>query len=697
MVCFTTSVFGQNLKIKQAESYFNSFRFAEATPIYQELIQKDAIRIAENELVYRHAIIAANESHNFDFEYAVLTALSQSDKYTFEDAYTYFQLSIFLGLYDKAKEILNSPIVVNSTDLRKGLLNEYKIGNSWEDLKKDTSDYKISKSDFNSEYSDFDAIFHPKGIVFSSSRDLSFRKSVLDNSAYLNLYLFSKETGKVEELKFLGINHHDGTVFYDSTNQIWYYTKNFPSDKKKKLTTTGIFMYDEKTKMEIPFAFNTPDFFLAQPYLSEDGQTLWFSSDRVGGFGKADIWFSKKSGDSWTEPINAGSLVNSFENEMFPFFQKRILYFSSNGHPGLGGLDLFSVINTNGTMTQLKNLGGGINSNYDDFSLKIDGTEKTGYFSSNREAYTDDIYTVLINKNQFLFKGTLVTDSKDKQRLSKILVLVKKDNVIVDSLFADKDGNFIFEGEKESNYNFEIDDNEFAPLKVDYSTVGKTESDTIFSIFDLQSRFVDVKSTVYDEKSNLPLANTKVELINKSTGEKTTYVTDTNGMFQAKLPRNNEFDVNSTHKGYIDNHSDLSTVTKEKEMKSSVKMKDIKVDSHLMVQELKYDFNKWELKPDSKIELNKVVTFLKENPTVKIEFSSYTDARGSDEYNLMLSKKRTQTSVNYLISQGISQDRIVGKWFGETVLLNHCKDGVTCTDLEHSVNRRTLIIILSVE
>ena len=196
MLTLSVQLIGQNSKISQAENYFKTFRYAEATPIYQELIQKDNLLLAENELIFRHALISSEKCRDFVFENDVLARLSVSDQYTFSDAYQYFQLNLFLGFTEKAQEVLNSPIVKNTTDARKKLLDQYNGGIIWNELKSDTSRYLLTKVEFNSGKGDFNAIYHPKGIVFSSARDLSVRKSTFDNSSYLNLYLSSKIDGK---------------------------------------------------------------------------------------------------------------------------------------------------------------------------------------------------------------------------------------------------------------------------------------------------------------------------------------------------------------------------------------------------------------------------------------------------------------------------------------------------------------------
>jgi len=705
-ISFSAVVVGQNLKINQAEKYFSQFRYADATPIYQELIQKDQIKIETFEKIYRHALVSADKSRDYVFGNDVLARLYANPTATFDDAFAYFQMSLFLGFTEKAKEILTSPIVVNSTDARKSILESYKGGSVLESFKIDTSIYKVKKSGFNSGKGDFNPIYHPKGIAFTSSRDLALRKSAFDNSSYLNLYLFSTDSS-ITEIKFLETAKHDGTAAYDSTNQIWYYSKNLKSMKAGNITTTGLFMYDEKAKVEAPFTFNTPHNFFAQPSLSEDGQTLWFASDKEGGFGKSDIWYSKKTEQGWSEPVNAGAGVNTSENEMFPFYQKKNLYFSSNGHAGLGGLDLFSVVYEGGAISLLKNMGANLNSNADDFSLVLDNTEKNGYFSSNREAFVDNIYSVVITILNFVFEGTLASNGMDKTQFQNIPIVVKNGDNVVATLYADANGKFEFTGDKESAYTFEINDPQFTPLKESFSTIGKTESDTTYKTFELTSKFIDVVSTIFDDKTNLPLANAKIDFINKTTGEIVSYVSDKNGVVNAKLLRDSDFEIVAKKDGYDIRKTIISTRSKEKEMKAPIAMKKLTVasldapvfavGSKLKVTGLRYDLNKYDLNKLAMGELDKVAALLLANPHMKITFSSYTDSRGSGEYNMNLSKKRTEISVKYLVSKGVNKDNVSGLWYGETELVNECSDGVKCTDDQHRENRRTEIKVVSIE
>jgi len=694
LMFLTTISFAQKLKVKQAEDYFSTYRFSEATPIFQELIEEDQLSFDEYPIVYRHAIISAEKSRNFQFKFNTLEKISLSNGYSFEDAYDFFKTALFIGNYNIAKQILSSAIVTSSSDARKVILDQYKDGLVWDELLKDTTIYTTSLVSFNSNKGDFNPIFHPNGLVFTSARELSIRKNLFDNSSYLNLYLASKNDTSVAELKFLETNKHDGTAYYDSVNFLWFFSKNLPYAKENKLTRTGLFIYNENTKLVSEFPYNSKDYFIAQPCLTEDKNTLWFSSDMPGGYGGADIWYSVKNGETWSAPINAGQLINTSENEMFPFIQNNILHFSSNGHVGLGGLDIFSVDFNGGLASNLKNMGANLNSNADDFSLILDSTQIAGYFSSNRSDFVDKIYNVTFNRLDFVYVGELVATLGED--VTKVPVLLKKDGVVLDTLFADNNGKFEFKGDKNSEYVFEINSSVFTPVSDNYSTVGKTKSDTTFNTFDLSPKYIDVLTNVFDDISKKPLVNTKVDFVNKETGEVTSFTTDKNGQIKNKLLRNSDYEIVSKHKDYKDYVGAVSTVSKAKAMELPVPMKVMELTAYLKLNmsNVRYTYNKWDITPQFEGELDKIVDYLNKYKNVKIQLRSYTDSRGDDDYNMMLSEKRANSCVEYLISKGIDKNRLDSKWFGETQLLNNCSNGVKCSEKDHQANRRTEFVVV---
>jgi len=695
IICFLSfSLFSQNLKINQAEYYFKAYRFAESTPIYKELIAKDHIKVLGNESVYRNAITSAEKSRDFIFAYDAISQLSTSESFTNDDNYHFFQLSLLTKNYSKAKELIFKGIIIEKNGNKLDLAKIYFDGKIWEDIAKDTSEYKITEVDFNSGLGDFGAIYHPKGIVFSSSRDLSAKEWSFDNSSFLNLYLKEKSNNKLSLINVLKSKRHDGTSYYDSINKIWYFARNFDAKNNNELTTTGLFFYDEKTQVETPFAYNNDSSFIAQPFLSDNGQTLWFSSNRTGSIGGSDIWYCKKTESGWSTPVNAGTIINTIENEMFPFFQKGKLYFSSNGHAGLGGLDIFSVNYDNGSVSNIKNLGAGLNSNADDFSLVLENIGKTGFMSSNRIDYVDHIYSVQVKFAEFVFKGKLLAEQKDSLDMKLFPIVIKENGKTIDTLYADKDGDFEFKTEKNDNYTFEINNEKYLPITESYSTLGKTVSDTTFKTFTLKPKMVTLNAIVLDEKTDKPLPFAKVHIQNNITKEEKVYTADKDGKFTAELERDQVFDAHATHSGYFDKKSEIKTINTSDVIDKEIELKFIFKGSSFAIENIFYDFGKATLRPESKVELDKLAIFLKNNPKLKVELSAHTDSRGGDARNLVLSQQRAQSCVDYLITVGVNKSNIVAKGYGETKLINRCKNDVNCTEDEHQKNRRTEIKVL---
>ncbi len=192
------------------------------------------------------------------------------------------------------------------------------------------------------------------------------------------------------------------------------------------------------------------------PAVSSTGLQMFFVSDRLGGYGGLDIWFSKKEGDSWSEPQNAGPHVNTNGNEMFPFFRDdSILYFSSNGLPGFGGLDIFRATKDHNDVWQSKNMGSPINSHDDDFGISFSSEAERGYFSStrnDRKGY-DHIYSFVLPVLEFKFEGQ-ITDVKTKEPISgAVIKLIGNDGTNL-KITSKKDGTYSYPLTKEVEYVF---------------------------------------------------------------------------------------------------------------------------------------------------------------------------------------------------------------------------------------------------
>lgn len=379
------------------------------------------------------------------------------------------------------------------------------------------------------------------------------------------------------------------------------------------------------------------------PHLSKDGNLLLFSSNAKGGFGGRDLYYATRTGTGWSNPVNLGEEINTSGNELFPYLaEDGTLYFSSDGHSGMGGLDIFSaqrVSSNSNRWHEVKNLKYPYNSGGDDFGFVIDQAapagpndpvRMSGYFSSSRAGGKggDDIYRfVKRNENIYVLEGVVKEnvfadpdnpDSEiiDTQPLNGAKVLLRKYErtrpVNVDSIVVDEDGQFRFELERETAYQVTGSKQDYFTRSENVSTRGKRSLD-------------EVTITLY------------VELI-------------------------------------------LDRIFRDRE---------------IVIPNIYYDFDEVFLREESKKVLDTLVVMLEENPNIKLEIGAHTDTRGSRAYNQRLSQGRAQSVVDYLIENGISQERLIARGYGMSNPVNDCLPGVECEEEEHQENRRTTFRVMA--
>lgn len=321
----------------------------------------------------------------------------------------------------------------------------------------------------------------------------------------------------------------------------------------------------------------------AHPAISADRLTLYFSSDLPGGFGGTDLWKVTRSepNGSWGEPINLGGKINTAGNEVFPYsHEDGTLYFSSNGHVGMGGLDIYKAVRFDNDSIQVENMRYPINSSADDFGITFQKDREEGFFTSNRPGGRggDDIYWFYL-----------------------------------------------------------------PPLE--FNLLGKVD----------------------DEVTASPLANAQVKLVG-SDGSVRDSKTNERGEFKFKLNPNTDYIAITSSEGYF--KGKVKTTTKGKTASEDIEVKvevsALEIDKPIVLPNIFYDFDRWELRPESRASLMSLVEILKDNPNVVIELGSHTDARGSVEYNYVLSQKRAQSVVNFLIENDIEPARLRAKGYAQT-------------------------------
>jgi outer membrane protein OmpA-like peptidoglycan-associated protein len=698
-VIFSTLIFAQDRKIAKADSYFLMSRFYDASVIYNELMFKDKLDAATYPDVFRHGAECDIKSKQYNQAKDAYDYLGVTDQFNFDDAYNFIKLLIYMDRIEDAKEIYSKQIVSSSTDQRKIELANYFETDFLQNLKSDSLGAVVSLSSFNSNLGDFSPAFHPQGIAFTSARDKSMQTPwLIENTAFLSQYLYDKNTGKVKKIKGIKGKKHDGVAYYDSVNKLYYYTKNLKRNKKLNLTTVGIFIFDELTKKEEAFPYNDPVLYVAHPALSRDGKTLWFSSNRDGGLGGLDIWYSNKSDNGdWSTPINAGDKVNTTGNEMFPYERNGKLYFASNGHPGLGGLDIFKAELQDKDVMNVNNAGYPLNSHGDDFSLIVDSTDTLGYFSSNRGDFIDRIYNVVLRNIKITLEATLVSNDANHSPVSGATIFVKDENgVTIDTLYSDVEGKFKFVSDPDRQYTFEFNHPELESFSEVFSTLGAAKSETITKEYVMSQKQVSFFATVTDGDNFQKVPEAIVEVKDLTTNKIIATVrTDSEGKMYANIPKNGNYEVTASKTGYNPGRVVFNTSDGVNEVRKELTIKKTQGPGALVrLDNILYEFNRFDLTKESKNELDTLVAFLKENRDVTVEVSSHTDCRGSDDYNKKLSQQRGQSCANYLVNHGIKRDKLIVKNYGETKPLNHCVDGVECSEELHRVNRRTEFVLI---
>lgn len=347
------------------------------------------------------------------------------------------------------------------------------------------------------------------------------------------------------------------------------------------------------------------------PTITPDGKRLYFASNRPGGYGGLDIWRADIRGTRITNVRNLGRTVNTPGNELFPYVSdEAVLYFASDGHPGIGQLDIFEAIRTKGRIS-IKNMGKPLNSEADDFAFVYD-TDTTGYLSSNRQGGKggDDIY-----------RFTDITP--DRKTVNYFLQI----NVVA----------------------FNPEDSTTKPFpEANVEVFTGTETDLGEKLYTLLTNQEGIAQTI-------PV-QTKSDYLVSARGtpeylvEKVEYTTRGKVIPHELLQEIPEYEIDTT-------------------LTLEVQLEKIVVSENITYEiEINFDFDSDVIRPDAARELDKFVIFLKDNPQIDIELGSHTDAVGTDLDNLDLSQRRAESSTQYLISQGIDSRRITAKGYGESNL-----------------------------
>lgn len=722
ILCFSTIGFSQTGNIKKADKFYLAQSYSEAIPYYERAIKKDSLNptiLSRLGDCYR----LTNNSHGQLLCYGKLVKTEKAEP--IHKLY-YGQALTENGEAEKAKQFFDQYTADSRGKELAASLAKIKNYNQNSDA------YTLELALFNSSENDFCAINYNNSTVFVSSRNQTKwinYKHGWTNYQCLQLYSIKKDSTRdgiqnaekfhLKTLSDSKYKFNNGPVCFSKDNSIIYFTHN--AADKKDVSKDGIYKLriyqasinngslDQVT--ELPF--NNKDYNTCHPSLSLDGNMLFFASDREGGFGGLDIYMSKKASNGvWGEPVNLGSKVNTAGNELFPFItSKDLLYFSSNGHDGMGGLDVYETRIKDGKAGRVYNMGIPVNSKNDDFGLYLSENNKTGYISSNRKngGLDDDVYHFNVLREVKRGKEIILI-TKDKETgaiLANTKILMNGETVI-----TNEKGEFSTTIEEDINYKLKVERDDYYKLEDSVSTKFSPEETFTKTLILEKDLKLSLLAFVTDVKTNQALEGVKItikELPSNSAFD--TYTTLATGDYRKPL----------TGKKLGDKISYSIMLEKEKYLTKTVTfIYDIKKPGEININEsvdlklgkvevgmdlskmidmkpIYFDLGKAVIRKDAAVELDKIVKIMNEYPNMYIELGSHTDCRGNAKANTVLSTKRAKASAAYIMKSGIDKSRIIGKGYGELKLINGCacegKVKPTCSEEEHSKNRRTEFLI----
>ena len=666
--------------LKQAEIQFNSKRYSYAIPLFYSYLERTKWKDSS---AINHLAISYRLINNYD------SALTTYEKLLITNNN---QLTELAELYANKKEYnkaitLYNKILPNTTDnfLKKRILNRINGFENLYTLLRDSLDFTIRYLPINTHAGEFSPTIYKNGLVFvSNSARTKFltKESGWDANPYFKLYytpdsslnksieipindtLIKKRNNKItidytpltsnDNNTFLRGQHiknpiskttiqsfdavinkslNNGPISINANNDIIYYTVNQLKYNKTSQLEIAEAKYQNGTwvKASSIIKSNT-NYGSFHPSINKSGTRLYFSSDREGGFGGSDIYYVEKTSDStWTDAINAGSTINTSGNELFPYENKDTLYFSSNGHKGLGGLDIY-YIEINKKNAAVNNIGYPINSSYDDFGMAIDNTNQRGYFSTNRLG-SDDIFQ--FNKLEvFIQLSGNIKFSNDNTIGDNIKLLLydARTNELIDSITSDAKGNYSIKVKPNRNYELRLNNEKKSTLSGNINTAN------------------------YNYKQNIQLL-----------GQSKKQVADSILLIER-------------------NAKEIYTI-RQKQIKDSLDKQ-----NQLDQFNVYYKLNSSIISKDNRITLDALIVKMKQNSVLNAVIGSFTDCSGSIPYNMKLSAKRSAAVIHYLVLNGISKARIKESHFGKNYLVEICNQN-KYNRIKQQINRRTELFL----
>ncbi|MFD0942058.1 OmpA family protein [Pedobacter boryungensis] len=738
-ILMLANVSQSNAQSKNPDTLFKYEQYAKALPLYQKMVQKDSTK--------KDVVLKIGRIYNYAKEYpkAETWYAKAGQQKLLEDPVRmleYAELLRISGKYAQAAQAYRAYYQKTPGDLK--ALRLAKHSDSLEALRKvalvKSKSWVSLLNRPNTAYAEFspwllkdqllfltdrfktdslskpakNAIYHRtgKGFSFAMADKIDNQQSKWIDSIFKKIpeKIMNGDTSFLATLKKelnvgpLCFNKTGDTIFFSRVRDLskekskskakiqWQYSYNelcFMVKKANGWSEVQVFPYNNYLKYS-----------MMHPALSTDGKRLYFASDRPGSLGGFDLFYSERlANNNWSFPENVGCLVNTQGNELFPSIDdQNTLFFSSDGHLGLGGLDLFSTSLKDSENCALKepfHLPAPINSSADDFGMFViqpsQKDQKYGYLSSNRlpGKGLDDLYSFYLNLVTACPVDVMVLDRTSKKPLANVKVSLGTN--VKDSLnthYTDAAGKLTLTLKDCLPEVISLSKPAYVSLS---DSIGLIRGKTSYTyLMDMAKGFA-VEGKVTDALTGTPLDSVTVLIKENKTLFKSPQ-TKADGKYASVLEKNKRYLILAKKQGYFTKRSVVvSTLDKPEGTIFNVdfELEKVVINKEIKIENIYYDFAKATLRKESLPELDKIRDMLLDNPELMVELSAHTDSRGKDAANMLLSQRRAESVVKYLVSKGVPARQMISRGYGETKLINQCANGVNCTEAEHQLNRRT--------
>lgn len=701
--------------IREGDRHFQQMAYARAIRSYSAAARKGAVnehvtrRLAESHLRLGHTVEAER------WYSTVVKFLNREPR----DLFYYAEALKSNGRYEEAEEWMDRYLAMAGGEGAPrsnitGFARKYA---------RETGRFTVKPTTINSPFSDMaPAWLGSDKLLFASARSESVaieRRAAINDQPFLDLFMVDILPGGVFAQPYLlqgDVNGkwHDGPATASLNGDKLWFTRN-QSERGRavsgRLGYTRLGIYSARRGEGgfwgvKPFAFNNSEVSMGHPALSPDGQRLFFVSDMPGGEGGSDIYFCKLQDGEWSEPVNLGPSINTPGNELFPFMAADgTLYFASNGHPGLGGLDIFAAKPSGpGRFGGAINLGSPVNGPKDDHGFIIDPTSTRGYFASNRpggmgddDIYAFEMYAPLVQ--EFMCTGTVIDQEYDIPVIAAQVLLYSDNGALLDSTFTDNRGEYSFPVEKDRVYRV------VARLK------GRFDGEQRFSTERIEDQQIITRDILLVADAGIWLRGAvrfkdrigfvegmTVSVVNLSSFFSEAQRTDAGGGFRFRLQPNEDFEVLLEKPGFFSQSIPVSTKGMRQGMIDLADIRPLEFEPIQVGEAIALKYVRWPegaatLDRQAKLDLDALAERLLVNPEVMVELAVHEDARGDAGTALKLSQRRAEAMAQYLREKGVPKERLAAKGYGYTRPLNHCLPGVECSEAEHAVNRRSVYVV----